>query len=51
MSLRSRGKPVNHIAEALGGGGHMCAAGAVVNDTLENVQARIIELFRGEINQ
>ena len=51
VSLRSRGKPVNHIAEALGGGGHMCAAGAVVNDTLENVQARIIELFRGEINQ
>ena len=51
VSLRSRGKPINHIAEALGGGGHMCAAGAVVNDTLENVQARIIELFRGEINQ
>ena len=49
VSLRSRGKPINHIAEALGGGGHMCAAGAVVNDSVENVRNRIIELFRGEI--
>lgn len=49
VSLRSRGKPVNHIAEALGGGGHTCAAGAVVNDSLENVRNRIIELFRGDI--
>lgn len=49
VSLRSRGKPVNHIAEALGGGGHTCAAGAVVNDSLENVRNRIIELFREDI--
>lgn len=49
LSLRSRGQPVNHIAEALGGGGHMCAAGAVVNDSVENVRNRIIELFHGEL--
>lgn len=49
VSLRSRGKPINHIAEALGGGGHMYAAGAVVNDSVENVRNRIIELLRGEI--
>ena len=48
LSMRSRGKPINHIAEALGGGGHMCAAGAVVADSLENVRAKVIELFRGE---
>ncbi len=49
VSLRSRGQPVNHIAEALGGGGHMCAAGAVLNEPVEDVLNRIIELFRGEI--
>lgn len=48
VSLRSRTKPVNHIAEALGGGGHEKAAGAVVNDTLENVKAKVIALFKGE---
>lgn len=47
VSLRGRGKPVNHIAEALGGGGHIYAAGAVVRDTLENVHDKVIELFRG----
>ena len=49
VSLRSRGQPVNHIAEALGGGGHVCAAGAVLNEPVEDVLNRIIELFRGEI--
>ncbi len=48
VSLRSRTKPVNHIATALGGGGHTYAAGAVIADTLENVRARVLELFRGE---
>ncbi len=47
ISLRSRTKPVNHIAAAFGGGGHIYAAGAVVNDTLENVRAKLLELFRG----
>lgn len=48
VSLRSRGKPINHIAEALGGGGHERAAGAVINDNLENVKAKVISLFKGE---
>ncbi len=48
VSLRSRNRPVNHIAAALGGGGHMFAAGAVVPDTLENVRARVLELFKKE---
>lgn len=48
VSIRSRGKPINHIAAALGGGGHLCAAGAVVADSLENVRAKVLELFKGE---
>ena len=48
ISLRSRGKPINHIAEALGGGGHANAAGAVVNASVEEVRNRIVELFQGE---
>ncbi len=48
VSLRSRTKPVAHIAEALGGGGHPYAAGAVIRDSLENVRTRVIQLFQGE---
>ena len=47
VSLRGKKRPVNTIAEALGGGGHTYAAGAVVQDTLENVRARVLELFNG----
>lgn len=47
VSLRSKTRPVNAIATLLGGGGHDCAAGAVVPDTLDNVKAKILELFRG----
>ena len=49
VSLRGRMKRVDHIASALGGGGHEFAAGAVVADTLENVKVRLIELFKKEI--
>ena len=49
VSLRSRARPVDGIAAALGGGGHAYAAGAVVPDTMENVRARVLDLFRGEI--
>jgi phosphoesterase RecJ-like protein len=48
LSIRSRKKPINHIAEALGGGGHERAAGAIVRDSLENVRAHILELFKEE---
>ena len=47
VSIRSRSKPINEIAVVLGGGGHAYAAGAVVNDTLENVRAQVLEIFRG----
>lgn len=47
VSIRSRAKPVNEIAAALGGGGHAYAAGAVVYDSLDNVRTRILEIFKG----
>lgn len=49
VSLRGRFKPVEKIAVALGGGGHEFAAGAVVQDTLENVKSKVIELFKDVI--
>ena len=49
ISLRGRFHAVDKIAVALGGGGHMYAAGAVVMDTLENVKARVLSLFKEEI--
>lgn len=47
VSLRSRQIPINQIAESLGGGGHLCAAGAVVADSLENVYKTVINAFKG----
>jgi phosphoesterase RecJ-like protein len=47
VSIRSREKPINQIAESLGGGGHMCAAGAVIEDGLQNVRDKIINAFKG----
>jgi len=47
ISLRSRKTPINKIAESFGGGGHLCAAGAVVVDSLENVREKIINAFKG----
>ncbi len=47
ISIRSRQTPINQIAESLGGGGHLCAAGAVVEDSLENVRTKIINAFKG----
>ena len=48
ISIRSRRKPIDGIAVALGGGGHERAAGAIVRDNMENVRKRILELFKGE---
>lgn len=47
ISLRSKHIPINHIAESFGGGGHVCAAGAVVYDDLETVKTKVINAFRG----
>ena len=48
ISLRSKQTPINEIAEELGGGGHLCAAGAVVKDSLENVREKILNAFKGK---
>ncbi|MBQ2859220.1 MAG: hypothetical protein IJE82_02555, partial [Alphaproteobacteria bacterium] len=48
ISIRSRKNPIDKIAVELGGGGHERAAGAIVRDSLENVRARVLELFKGE---
>lgn len=47
VSIRSKNIPINHIAEAFGGGGHLCAAGAVVYDDFENVKTKLINAFKG----
>ena len=47
ISIRSKHVPINQIAESFGGGGHLCAAGAVVIDSLENVHNKIINAFKG----
>lgn len=47
ISLRSKQLPINSIAESLGGGGHLYAAGAVVQDSLENVREKILDAFKG----
>lgn len=43
VSFRSRGLDVSRIAEMLGGGGHQLAAGARVNDTLQNTKLRVLQ--------
>ena len=47
ISIRSRNTPINQIAESFGGGGHLCAAGAVISDNLQNVHDAIINAFKG----
>lgn len=47
VSIRSKTKPINHIAQTLGGGGHLYAAGAVVSSDLESVRNKVIMAFRG----
>ena len=49
-SLRSgRGVNVAQVAEALGGGGHVQAAGFRQDGTLEEVRAKVIELLTGAL--
>ena len=47
VSIRSRETPINKIAESFGGGGHLCAAGAVIEDSLQNVHDKVINAFKG----
>ncbi len=46
VSFRGRTCPVDGVATAFGGGGHRFASGAVVQDTLANVEKRVIDAFR-----
>ena len=52
VSMRSKsGYDVQKIAFKLGGGGHICASGAVVfNQTMKDVCSRIINLIKNENN-
>ena len=47
ISIRSKTVPINHIAESFGGGGHLCAAGAVIFDDFDRARERVIRAFRG----
>ena len=47
VSIRSKRKPIVKIAESLGGGGHLFAAGAVVLDSYDNVHEKIVNAFKG----
>lgn len=48
ISIRSRGRAIDGIAASFGGGGHARAAGAVVcGQNLDQVRARVIEVFKG----
>ena len=47
ISIRSKNVPINHIAESFGGGGHLCAAGAVMFDDFDRARERVIRAFRG----
>lgn len=46
VSLRSKSRPIDSVAMALGGGGHPYAAGAVVREKLDVVRAKVIELIK-----
>ena len=46
ISIRSRSKPIDKLAVALGGGGHERAAGAIVRNSLDAVREQVLELFK-----
>jgi phosphoesterase RecJ-like protein len=51
VSFRSTGDAdVAELARRLGGGGHAKAAGALLSDTLERVEARVIEAVRESLS-
>jgi phosphoesterase RecJ-like protein len=50
VSLRSHGPNVGRVALQLGGGGHVLAAGALVEGTLEKVLKRTLGLVKHEVN-
>lgn len=46
ISIRSKTVPINQVAESFGGGGHLYAAGAVIEDTFDNVYGKVVEAFK-----
>ena len=47
VSLRSKGRfPLTAVTQKLGGGGHLYAAGAHVNGSLEEATTRVLFLVR-----
>lgn len=45
VSMRSAGRVnVSEMCQQLGGGGHVCAAGCLVNGTLEEAKAQVLEI-------
>jgi phosphoesterase RecJ-like protein len=52
VSLRSNGRAdVNQIARALGGGGHVKAAGAVIGAPLEEARERVLDTARAALRK
>jgi len=49
VSLRSQGPNVGRVAKELGGGGHVLAAGATVEGTIEDVMKRTLKLVAREV--
>jgi phosphoesterase RecJ-like protein len=52
VSLRSRSRiDVGRVAEQFGGGGHRLASGAIVQGSLEEVEARVLETLAPALDQ
>ncbi|MCL2199528.1 MAG: bifunctional oligoribonuclease/PAP phosphatase NrnA [Defluviitaleaceae bacterium] len=49
ISMRSQGPNVGAVAKALGGGGHILAAGATVNGTIPEITKRVVKMIKREI--
>ncbi|MCL1884302.1 MAG: bifunctional oligoribonuclease/PAP phosphatase NrnA [Defluviitaleaceae bacterium] len=49
VSLRSQGPNMGRVANALGGGGHVLAAGATVEGTIDDVMKRVLKLVTQEV--
>ena len=51
INFRAKGEiTVNDIAKKLGGGGHAFAAGAMINEALENATEKAVSLTKASIN-
>ncbi|MAV96578.1 MAG: phosphoesterase, partial [Candidatus Marinimicrobia bacterium] len=52
INFRSKGKYiVNDIANELGGGGHVFAAGALVNGNLNDVSRKVVKITAASVQE